>query len=304
MEIQQLKCLIAVAEHQSFTKASSHVHLSQPSLSKIIKNLEEELQVTLFDRTTRQLKLTDAGEIVYDSALKLISTLDDLSGRLDDLMHIPSGEIKIGIPPLIGTLFFPSIAIPFRKLHPKISLKLVELGAKRVESLIDEEKIDLGISVLPTNTEKFIVHPFTKDEFVIYVSQHHRLAHRDFVSLHELQDEQFIIFNEQFALHDRIIQECLNAGFSPQITYQSSQWDLIAELVKEGLGITILPKSIYSKINHHTIKMVPLVNPTLMWELGVITKKDCYIPFAAKKLLNFLVNNPVNQLKQLNKGLG
>lgn len=299
MEIHHLKCFMAVAEHQSFTKASSHVHLSQPSLSKIIKNLEEELQVKLFDRTTRQLKLTDAGEIVYDSTLKFTSTFNDLSARLDDLKKLPTGEINIGIPPLIGTLFFPYIAISFGKLYPKVSLKLIELGAKSVTRLVDEEKIDLGIIVLPTNIEKFIVYPFTKDEFVLYVSRKHKLANRDTVSLHELQDEKFVIFSEQFTLHDRVIRECLDAGFNPHISYKSSQWDLIAELVKEDLGVTILPKSIYSKMNQHDIKIVPLVNPTPMWELGIITKKDCYISFAVRKLLSFLEEDQFNLLKQL-----
>ncbi|MFC3884919.1 LysR family transcriptional regulator [Bacillus songklensis] len=294
MDIRDLRHFMEVANQKNFTKASSTIHLSQPALSKAVKRLEEELKVELFDRSTRMLELTDAGKIVYNQGVKVFNTLSDLTALLDDLMNLPTGEIKIGIPPLIGTLFFPFIAKEFHKHYPKVALELVEHGAKQIIATVEEGKVDLGIIVLPADEKKFTVYPFIKEEFVFYTHTSHHLAHRESVSLNELQDEKFILFSNSFTLHDRIIQECRNAGFDPTISYKSSQWDLIIELVAAELGITILPKSIFNKLNHANIKTIPLVNPTPMWELGIITKKDGYNSFAVRKLLEFLTSTEKN----------
>lgn len=290
VDIRQLEYFVAVAEQESFTKAAANVHLSQPALSKIVKNLEEELKVELFDRSTRKLKLTDAGEIVYQEALKLTASLTDLTLRLDNLMNSPTGTIRIGIPPLIGTLFFPSIARSFHNQYPKISLELVEFGAKKLVEFVEEEKVDIAIIVLPVNNPKFEIYPFIQEEFAFFCAKTHKFANRTSLSLKELSEEKFILFSKQFTLHDRIIWECVNAGFTPSVPYESSQWDLISELVVEEFGIAILPQSIYSKMNHDKITMVPLVNPTPLWELGFAIKKNSYISFANRKLIDFLVS--------------
>lgn len=290
MDIRDLRHFMEVANQKNFTKASSAIHLSQPALSKAVKRLEEELGVELFDRSGRELKLTDAGKIVYNQGVKVFSTLQDLNALLDDLMNLPTGEIKIGIPPLIGTLFFPLIAKEFHEQYPNITLELLEHGAKHITAAVEDGKVDLGIIVLPADHQKFSVYPFITEEFVLYTNMNHPLADRDSVSLHELHDEKFILFSNSFALHDRIIQECRNAGFDPAISYKSSQWDLIIELVSAELGITILPKSIYNKLNHANIKAIPFVNTIPMWELGIITKKDGYVSFAVKKLLEYLTS--------------
>jgi DNA-binding transcriptional LysR family regulator len=294
MDIRDLKHFMEVADQKNFTKASSAIHLSQPALSKAVKRLEEELKVELFDRSARKLELTDAGKIVYNQGMKVFSTLNDLTTLLDDLMNLPTGEIKIGIPPLIGTLFFPFIAKEFHKHYPNISLELVEHGAKEITASVEEGKVDLGIIVLPADEKKFMIYPFIQEEFVLYTNTNHHLAHRESVSLNELHEEKFILFSKSFALHDRIIQECRNAGFDPTISYKSSQWDLIIELVAAELGITILPKSIFNKLNHTNVKTIPLVDPAPMWEVGIITKKEGYISFAVRKLLEFLTTTEKN----------
>ena len=288
LEMKELVYFIAVVNYGSFTKAAENIYISQPTLSKSIKKLETELKVVLFERSTRKLMLTDAGEIVYKQANKIVGAANELTTLLDDVMNLPSGEIKIGIPPLIGTLFFPEIAKGFGELYSEVSLKLIELGAKRIEHLVEEGQVDVGIVVLPTDKNKFNTLPFIKEEFMIFTSIKHSLAENEVIKLQQLKEENFILFNREFALHELIIQQCQKAGFHPNIAYESSQWDLIAELVIAQLGITLLPKSIYAKMDKKAIKMIPLESPPL-WELGIITKKDSYLSFAVRALLRFLV---------------
>ncbi|UGB31994.1 LysR family transcriptional regulator [Metabacillus sp. B2-18] len=195
MELKDLRYFTEVANYGSFTKAAVNTYISQPTLSKSIKKLESELKVELFERSTRKLMLTDAGEIVYKQALKILGSTDELSRLLDDLMNLPTGQIKIGIPPLIGTLFFPTIAKKFRELYPEVSLELIELGAKRIEHLVDEGQVDVGMIVLPTEDRKFNITPFINEEFMLYTNQSHTLANSNEVKLHQLAEENFILFD-------------------------------------------------------------------------------------------------------------
>ena len=289
MELRDINSFIEVANHKSFTKAAAHSYLTQPSLSKAIKKLEEELHVELFDRSTRHLRLTDAGQIVYQQGQKALAALSELDVLLEELMDITAGTIKIGIPPLIGTLFFPDIARRFNRKYPKVSLELTELGAKLLGQLVEDGQVDLGIIVMPANEKKFNIHPFIQDEFVLYLHEDHPLAHKQSISLSELRDERFILFSKDFTLHDYVIQACEEHGFTPTISYQSSQWDLILGLVSSKLGITLLPRLIYDKQTNSNVKIIPLEeNSTLLWKLGIITKKGAYHSFALKELLKML----------------
>lgn len=285
MDLKDFNAFIEVANHLSFTRAAEHSYMSQPSLSKSVKKLEEELNVTLFNRSTRNLQLTDAGNIVYSQGQQIQNLVAELPTLLEELVEGVSGEIKIGMPPLIGTLFFPQIAKNLQENYPTITIELHEHGAKVVEDLVDKGQIDAGIIVLPTNTEIFNVQPFISDKFFVFVHPDHPFATRDAVALSDLKEEKLILFSKSFALHRNIIAACKEVGFNPTISYESSQWDLIIELVAAKLGITLLPHSISEKFSNEQIKMVPLEEPPLLWKLGIVTKKDSYHSFALKRFM-------------------
>ena len=296
MELKELRYFIDIVRYGGFSRAAENIYVSQPTLSKSIKKLEMKLNVELFERSTRKLILTDTGSIVHEQAQKILGKANELTILLDDLALVPKGKIHFGVPPLIGSLFFPDIARSFASLNPEVKLELVEHGAKKIEALIDEGIVEIGIVVRPTETEKFNIFPFKKEKFEVFLHTNHPLANKDKLTLAELKKENFILFNSEFALHDLIIRYCQNAGFEPNITYESSQWDLITELVNAELGVTILPQSVYSKMNKNKVKMIPLENPPI-WELNIITKKDSYHTFAVKALLSFLIKDlDVNNL--------
>ncbi|WP_107925009.1 LysR family transcriptional regulator [Lysinibacillus parviboronicapiens] len=285
MELRDLKAFMGVVEHGSFTKAASESFVSQPSLSKSIKKLEDTLHVELLNRSTRNVDLTDAGNIVYKQGLKIMRSVHDLHILLDDLLNIKTGSIKLGIPPLIGTLFFPEIARKFHKQYPEVHLELVERGAKMIGTLVDNGEVDMGIVVLPTDERKFLVQSFVEDQFFVFINEQHPLAMQDYILLQDLKNESFITLTEEFTLHDYVIKSCKRAGFNPIIGYKSSQWDLIVELVSSNLGVTLLPYSIAAKQTNQNVKIIPLLNFDMPWRLGVITKKNTYQSYALKQLL-------------------
>ncbi|QDQ00393.1 LysR family transcriptional regulator [Lysinibacillus fusiformis] len=285
MELRDLKALMAVVEHGSFTKAASATFISQPTLSKSIKKLEDSLHIELLNRSTRHVELTDAGNIVYKQGQKIMRSVHDLHILLDDLLNIKTGSIKLGIPPLIGTLFFPEIAREFHKQYPEVHLELVERGAKMIGTLVDNGEVDMGIVVLPTDERKFTVQSFVEDQFFVFINEQHPLAVQDYILLQDLKNESFITLTEEFALHDYVIKSCKSAGFNPIIGYKSSQWDLIVELVSSNLGVTLLPYSIAAKQTNQNVKIIPLLDFDMPWRLGVITKKNTYQSYALKQLL-------------------
>lgn len=286
MELRDLNAFMAVVEHGSFTKAASESFISQPSLSKSIKKLENALHVELLNRSTRNIELTDAGSIVYKQGQKITRSIHDLHILLDDLSNIKTGTIKLGIPPLIGTLFFPEIARRFHKQYPNVHLELVERGAKMIGTLVENGDVDMGIVVIPTDERKFSVQSFVEDQFFVFINESHPLAQQERILLQDLKNETFIIFTEEFTLHDYVIKSCKSVGFTPIVGYKSSQWDLIVELVSSNLGVTLLPYSIAAKQTNKNVKIIPLLNFDMPWRLGVITKKNTYQSFALKQLLH------------------
>jgi DNA-binding transcriptional LysR family regulator len=288
MDIRQLSYFIEVAKQKSFTRASKVLHLSQPSLSKMVKSLEDELEVTLIDRSARQIELTDAGEIVFTHGQRIVESLGELSSLLYDTMHLKKGNVKIGLPPLIGVLFFPGIIKGFRDLYPEITIQLVEHGSHKVTQSVEEGTLDFGVVVLPVDEEKFTVVPFVYEKLMLFVHESHPLAAKREVAMKDLQPESFILFSEDFTLHGRIIQACRNAGFEPKIAYESSQWDFIGEMVSQELGISIFPESIAKKVNPNHIKAIPIADSPISWELGVILKKEKYVSYAAREFISYI----------------
>lgn len=291
MDIRQLTCFVEVAKHKSFTKASQAMHVTQPSLSKMVKNLEEDLDVILFDRSSRKVRLTDAGEVVFLQAQKIIYSLDDLSASLYDVMNLNKGKIKIGLPPVISTLFFPTIIDEFQKQYPDVSIMLAEDGAKTVEKKVAEGEVDLGFVMLPVDEEKFDVMPFVDQEIKLLVHESHPLANLEKVDLIDFKDDSFLLLSKEFTLNGRTIEFCISEGFTPKVAYESSQWDFIVGMVEKNLGVTLMPALICERVKDGPFKVIALTN-TFPWMLGIISAKNRYMPYVSKAFISLVQDLP------------
>lgn len=288
MDLRQLSYFLEVAQQGSFSKASHHLHLSQPTLSKMVKSLEDELGVVLFDRSTRRIHLTDAGEVVQAHAQMIMKSIENLSYALTDMTQMKKGKITLGLPPVIGASFFPKIIARFHQLYPNIKIRLVEEGGKLVEQSLLEGGIDLGVVVLPVDEELFEVVPLVERELMLVVNAAHPLARRTHVSLLDLKEESFILFRKGFALHDRVRETCIRNGYEPAVTYESAQWDFISEMVSSNLGISLLPETICTRLDPEHIAAIRMVEPKVHWNLAIIWHKHHYLSYAAKAWVRFV----------------
>lgn len=288
MDIRQLSYFIEVAHQESFSKASRNLHLTQPTLSKMVKNLEDELDVVLFDRSTRQIKLTDAGKLALSHAQQTMKSLDNLKLALADLKNIKTGKITIGLPPLIGASFFPKIIGEFHQYYPNIDIQLVEEGGKMIEKGLLEGSIDVGVVVLPVDEDAFEVVPLVERELVLVVNHSHPLAKKKQVNFQDLRDESFILYSKGYSLHDRVREMCIQNGFEPRVAHESGQWLFISEMISANLGISLLPETICHKLDPDKITTVRMINPKAEWNLAIIWRKHHYLSYAAKEWVQFV----------------
>ncbi|GHI00416.1 cidABC operon transcriptional activator CidR [Neobacillus kokaensis] len=287
MDIKHLQYFLEVARLNSFSRAAEELFITQPTISKMIKNLEEELGVVLFDRSRKQLALTDAGRIILEHAKLVDHAMKNLSTDLDNLFGLKKGHIRIGLPPIFDANDFLKIVGKFHEKYPGITFQLVEDGSKKIEEAVQNNLLDVGIVVLPTKLELFDYFSILEEDLKLILPDSHPLADREEVNLVELAQESFILFNKDFALNDRIILSCNTLGFQPVIISESSQQNFIKEMVSYELGIALLPESISHDLPEN-VKSIKVVNPTISWHLAIIWSKEQYLSYAAKEWLHFI----------------
>lgn len=286
MDIRQIEYFSEVAKHLSFTKAASTLHVSQPSISKAIQNLEAELGVPLFYRSSKKLELTDAGQAVLINAQHVLEAFKNLRSELTDLMELKKGKLRIGIPPIVGSEFFSKLVSQYKDKYPYIEIILTEVGTKKIRQGVVAGELDIGIICnLCIDNNSLEAIGILKDPLMLIVHRDHPLANRPFVQLSELEKEAFIIYRNDFTLYDRIIEECSKNGFFPTIACETSQKDLIIEMVAAKLGIALLPKKICEKILDDTIAAIPFKEEHIFLELGVTWKKNKYLPYAVREFI-------------------
>lgn len=288
LDIRQLSYLLEIAKHQNITKAAETLHMTQPTLSKIVKAMEEELGVTLFDRSGKTVKLTDAGEAAVVQIQSVLQAFEGLHTALGDVVQLKKGMIRIGLPPVIGSVFFPRILAGFRAKHPHIEFDLVEEGANKVESLLLEGSLDMGVVVSPVDPDRFDALPFLSQQLTLVIHESHPLAARPSVRLEELRDEPFVLFPRGFAVRRHVMRACRDLGFEPAIVYESSQWDLLAEMVAARVGVSIIPQAICSKITNRDVRTLTLTDPVIPWNLEVIWPKSKYVSYAMREFQAYI----------------
>lgn len=286
LDIKHLQYFIQVTHFNSFTKAAEHLFITQPTISKMIKNLEIELGVELFDRSRKQLTLTDAGRVVLEQAKLIDLAFNNLEREVESLSGLHKGHIRIGLPPIIDSSFFPTIIGRFHKEHPNITYQLIEDGSKKIEEYVENDLLDIGVIVLPTNNELFHSFSLLEENIKLIVYPNHPLAQKNEVDLKDLIDEDFILFNKDYVLRDLVISSCKTAGFTPRVITESSRWDFIEEMVACQLGIALFPEGLCNHLQSR-VHAVNIVNPTINWKLGIIWSKNRTSSYAAKEWLRF-----------------
>lgn len=284
MDIRALRYFIEVVQQQSFTAAAEALFVTQPNVSKMIKQLEAELGAPLLVKEGRRITLTDTGRVVFERGQEILAMQARLHAEVNDINHHARGELVIGIPPLASGLLTPLMA-RFHKKHPRIELKLFERGSRSVEDELRAGKLEIGAVLLPVDANEFDTLHLCRYPLQLIAPAQSRWAGKASVSLGELAQEPFIFYGEGFVLNEIVHAACKRAGFTPSIAGRSSQWDFIASMVEAGVGIALLPELFGMKLNRTQFVVLPVNAPQIWWDMGLAWRRGKYQSFAARAWL-------------------
>ncbi len=301
MEIGQIKYFIEVYNCKSFSRAAKNLHISQQGLSKTIKNLEEELNISLFNRSSKGVQPTEFGNLLLEKSHNIVDEFDLMEANLHYESKLKKGTICIGLPHLLCTNFFATIIYKFQHKYPDIKLEVVESPSYVCDKKIENNLIDISFGIKTTTSDKFQFIPILSCDMMSIVTKDNPLAQKTSISFKDLQNEKFIMLPPEYKSHELIIQRCLQSAFKPNIVFQTSQLDLIIEMVTLNRGIAILPKinSLNATKVSDNISAVSFGDIPFKIQVGFIINKNRILNNIVNILIEYTLNsfNTKNQLK-------
>lgn len=285
MEFRQLTYFVEVAQTLNFTQAAENLFVAQPAISKSIQKLEQELQVYLIDRSAKHIVLTPEGEVFLEHARAVLQKVKEAETAMNEMRGLEKGEIKIGLPSMIGSYFFPPLIKEFKKMYPHVQIIVVEEGAMQIQRLVERKEIDLGIIIVDQPPEELHYFPLVREEMVVCVPTHHPLAGSERISNGEMIQEPLILFKEGYYQRYLMLEWCRKKGVTPNVTFSSNQLSLIKSFVYEGLGITLILRKIVE--TDPKLCAIPL-DPPIFLNFAVAWSKHTYLSKATQAFIDFL----------------
>lgn len=286
MDIRALRYFVELVRQQSFTRASEQLFVTQPTISKMVRTLEEELGGPLLIREGRKLTLTDIGQVLYQRAQTILAELHQLESELDDLKRLQRGKLTLGIPPMVGHVVADLIHA-YRQRWPAVELSIVEYGGRLIEQAVLQGEVDLAVTMLPAKAGDEALSSFELARYPMRVVLPDRPEWRGNapLAMTALREQPLLLYTQSFTLSERLEQYCAAAGFAPQIAARSSQWDFLAAMVRSGMGVTFLPEPVCRRLTGDGLVIRPL-EPDLVWQLGVIWPAERYLSLSAQAWLD------------------
>jgi DNA-binding transcriptional LysR family regulator len=292
MEFKQLRSFIEVVHRGGFTQAAHTLHISQSAVSKQVAQLEQDLGTPLLERQGSHLHLTAAGRIVLERGEAMLRLRQELQSELDDLSQLGRGELRLGLPLLGSDALFAGLFAEYRRRYPNITIHLLEGGSRSVEQAVQSGELELGGSLTP-NDPAFAYQPFCNEPLDALLPVDHPLANAGRVSLAQLADTPFLLYQRSFELNDRLLSACQQLGFTPKEGGRSGQADFLAALVAAGQGVVLLPSVVARGLERPGVVRLALSEPTdLRWDIAFIWRQGAYLSRAAQAWLQLLREQP------------
>src|SRR5215469_11512786 len=243
IELRHLRYFLAVAETLHFSKAAERLGMAQPPLSQQIRRLEELVGHRLFDRTTRGVKLTLAGQLLADRARSTIEKVQDDLEQVRRLGRGEEGTLTVGFSGSVMFAQLPAAIEAYRRRYPKVELRLREMSTQALISALLEGTLDLAFMRDGHPTEGVQITRLFEEPFVAVLPEAHALARKRALRVCDLRNEPFVLFARRMGplAFDRTMACCERNGFRPNIVQDAPQWPTLVRLVAAGLGVSLAP---------------------------------------------------------------
>ncbi|UUV27208.1 MULTISPECIES: LysR family transcriptional regulator [Lysinibacillus] len=289
MDIKQLHYFIAVSEQMNFSKAAERLHISQPSLSNAIKKLEQEIGSPLLGRNTRNLQLTEAGELLFERAKVIVKNMEVLKIEMDEVIVHGTRDITIGVMESIKH-WLPKVIANYKKDYPHMKIHLVDiLGSKRVKKSLKSYKTHLIITNQLMDDPELEVQTLYEERLVAVLPLQHPLAQKDTLTISDICEEPFIISTEGFQTRRDILTSFEQAGKNINIQFEIERFETAVSLVREHLGVTILPENYLQGPTAKTIVKKEIEGLNLSRNVYLVYLKNRHLPLAIRQLLKDIV---------------
>jgi DNA-binding transcriptional LysR family regulator len=276
MELRRLRYFVAVAEELSFNRAAQRLHISQPPLSNQIKQLEEELGVLLFKRSSRGVRMTEAGELLLEEARRIFIQLEQTARMVERVGSGKVGRLSLGFVPSATNEVLPPVLYEFRRSFPDVELLLHEMMPDQVVQRLHGRQIDVGFFYLPFDDSSVNIRPVSREPLVVALPEMHPLAKEPEIDLRTLEREPFVLpmRYEMPGLYGQVTEICRQAGFTPRAV-QKDVWlmQTIVGLVASGIGVALIPASLRNFRRKGVVyKTVRNLSPKV--EMGMVWRRS------------------------------
>ncbi|WP_152398586.1 LysR family transcriptional regulator [Paenibacillus cellulositrophicus] len=286
MDFRLLEYFLAVCEELHFTKAAVQLGISQPTLSQQIRLLEERVGMPLFQRIGKRNYLTEAGQTLKEHALNIFHELEQAQSEINELKGMQRGRLTIGCS---GNHLLTRTLISFHQKQPGISISVVELATEETRAGLLANKLDLGVVFLPLEDEQLVSKELYTEELCLAVAKQHPLAAAATVKLDQLTEVPLILFPEKFLVRQMVDSYSAQAGVQLQPAFELSTMDSMLQMVRLGVGATILPRSYLLQGSDPSIRTVPIVDPVPQKKVGIVYRKQTFLSTAMLAFINELI---------------
>ncbi|MEN0613276.1 LysR family transcriptional regulator [Klebsiella indica] len=288
-ELSGMKAFVTIAELGSFSKAAESLNLTQPALTKKIKKIESNLNIALFERTTRKIALTQAGKALLPKAKSLISNLDAAIFNLSNLTSQLHDTVTLSCIPTAVFYFLPRAIIQFNQRYPNIKVRIYEQGVETCLNSVRKGNVDFGINMNFVTYPDVDFIPLLNEPFVLVCRQNHPLATRKLVEWQELVN-QTLIGVRRSSVNRQLIEKCLaDKPWRLDWFYEVRHLSTSLGLVEAGLGVSALPCLAMSHNANNKVVSIPLVEPVIRRTLGMIRAKNRPLSEASERFASLLL---------------
>jgi len=286
IDIRALRYFVETARLRSFTQAATSLFVTQSTISKMVRQLEDEVGQPLLIREGKTVRLTDVGRVVYDRGQEALGVVHRLTLEVADLSSLGRGQLTVGIPPMVNLFFSPAVSA-FRKRYPNLELSLAEHGGHLVEQMVASGALEVGATVLPVDSGlELATQTFAKYPIWAVGPRKAPWARGKTVSLAALSDEPLVLLTEEFSLTHKLRQAFLEARIEPRVVAQSGHWDFLASMAAAGLGTTFLPQPFLARLqDRENLAVARLTEPDMDWALAHAWLPGRYLSHAARAWL-------------------
>ncbi len=295
LEFRHFKYFLAVAKELHFRKAAEQLYISQPGLSRQIKQMENDLGIKLFERHSRKVELTKAGLYLQKELIANFKRLDDILDKTKLINDGINGNLKLAYVGSAMQKLIPELLLKFRETNQNVLINLTENDNERqIQALLNQE-IDIGFVRLERVPKGLEIHSTLEETFSLVLPKNHKINSSNFENLYQFKDEHFILFDALYSLsyYEKVMQIFDNSGFFPTVSHSTVNASSIYRLVENNFGISIVPTSLQYGYNFK-IKFIELANIPQRTSLKIVWNNTNTNPI----LESFL--NVVNQFVENN----